>query len=178
MISKQFYLQLIGRVLLLTTSALLLAFCWLSKNAYLVLPIGAIIIVQVISFIAYFNQTNRKIAYLFESIKNEDFSLQFPEHIGLKSFKGLNQSLNQFNQQIRENKIRLEVQEKYYQEILETASIGIFTINSNGHILFANPTVRKVLNLEQLTHIRQLERTASTLFVKLKKLAPFEKQFE
>ena len=176
MISNQFYFQLLGRVVILTLSAILLAFCWYSKYPYLVGPIGLIILLQMLSFVLYFNQTNRKIAYLFESIKNEDFSFQFPEQVKIHSFKQLYQSLNQVNQQIRDQKKLQAAQEKYYQGILETATIGIFTTDTKGHILFANPRVRKLLNLDQLTHLRQLERTAPNLYIELRKLTPFHHQ--
>ncbi|MEO0339947.1 MAG: ATP-binding protein [Bacteroidota bacterium] len=176
MISKKFYVQLIVRVLFLTIAAHLLAFCWFSDYTYLVLPIGAMIIIQMLGFITYFNQTNRQIAHLFESIKNEDFSFQFPEQTKLSSFKKLNQSLNQVNQQIRDQQIQIAAQERYYQEILETATLGIFTVNPKGHILYANPTVRKLLNLEQMNHIRQFKETAPNLYAAVNSYTPLHHQ--
>lgn len=176
MISKRFYLQLIVRITLLTIFAMGLAFSWFTNYTYLVAPIGLFILVQVVAFITYFNQTNRKIAYLFESIKNEDFTFQFPEQILHPSFKRLHQSLNQVNERIREKQQLQQIQEQYYQEILETAAFGIFTANSKGHILFANPTARKLLNLERLSHLRQLEKTVPHLYDSLKGLQAFDRQ--
>ncbi len=86
------------------------------------------------------------------------------------------QSLNQVNQQIQNQQIRQQVQEKYYQEILEAAAFGIFTVNKQGHILFANPVVRKLLDLEQLSHLRQLEKTAPDLFHSIKKRTAFNRE--
>lgn len=176
MISTSFYFQLIGRVLLLTILAFVLTWCWFYGYLYLMIPMGLVLLFQMAAFVHYFNQTNRKIAHLFESIKNEDFTLRFPEGAPLNSFKKLNRSLNRVNDLIRTTHTTQQVQEKYYQEILQAATIGIFTINSKGHILFANATARKTFNLEQLNHIRQLERMDPKLYAALKERQAFNKQ--
>lgn len=176
MASKNYYFQLILRIGLITLFAFLFAFAWFNNRIYFAIALLALLIAQVVFLIKYLNQTNVKIAYFFESIKNEDFSLQFPEDTNPKSLKELHKCLNEVNNLIRETQIKNRTQENFYQEILKQAKIGILTLNTKGHILFSNPSVKRLFNCNQLNHIRQLEKVDKKLFNLLSELKPFERK--
>ncbi len=176
MASRNFYIQLIVRVLLLTATALGLAFTAV-KTWYLLLFFSIVALAgQVYDLIRFINSTNRKIAYFFDAIKNEDFTLRFPERVTIKSFKELNQSLNRVNGLIQEVHLQLQVREKYYQEILKQANIGIMTFNEKGHILFSNPTLEKLFNYSPLNHIKQLRQIDPKLHQVFESFRPFERK--
>lgn len=132
------------------------------------------LVLQTVFLIRYVNQTNRKIAYFFDAIKNEDFTLRFPEKLSVKSLEELNHSLNMLNAMIQDIHLKKQAQEQYYQEILKQADIGILTINPKGHILYANPTVEKLLNYRPLNHIKQLAQVDEKLYGLFENLQPFE----
>jgi nitrogen fixation/metabolism regulation signal transduction histidine kinase len=176
MASKNYYFQLILRVCIITIIAFIFAFTWLNSQIYIAVGSLILIIIQVLGLIKYLNQTNVKIAYFFESLKNEDFTLRFPEETNSKSLRQLHQSLNKVNNLIRDTQIKNRAQENYYQEILKQAKIGILTINNKGHILFSNPTVKRLFNSSQLNHIRQLEKVDKNLFNLISELKPFERK--
>ncbi|WP_338357630.1 sensor histidine kinase [Yeosuana marina] len=133
-----------------------------------------LITLQVVLLIQFINHTNRKIAYFFESVKNEDFTLRFPEQVHVKSLKELNRSLNMLNEKIQEIHLKNQAQEKYYQEILKQADIGIFTLNKKGHILFANSKMETLLNYKPLNHIKQLNQIDTKLYNLFSNLKPFD----
>ena len=176
MASKNYYFQLIIRIVGITIMAFIFAFTWLNNHIYLAVASLIVLIVLVINLIKYLNQTNLKIAYFFESLKNEDFTFRFPEETNPKSLKQLHKSLNEVNNLIRETQIKNRTQENYYQEILKQAKIGILTLNAKGHILFSNPTAKRLFNCSQLNHIRQLEKVDENLFNLLSELKPFERK--
>lgn len=176
MASRNFYVQLIFRVLFITLTALAFAFA-VFKLWYFTLAFSIIFLVaQVYSLIAFINSTNRKISYFFDAIRNEDFTLRFPEKVSIKSFKELNQSLNRVNSLIQEVHLQLQIREQYYQEILKQASIGIMTFNDKGHILFSNPTLEKLLNYTPLNHIKQLAQVDEGLYQVFKSFKPFDRK--
>nr|WP_298923640.1 ATP-binding protein [uncultured Allomuricauda sp.] len=176
MASRNFYVQLIFRVLFITLTALAFAFA-VFKLWYFTLAFSIIfLIAQVYSLIAFINSTNRKISYFFDAIRNEDFTLRFPEKVSIKSFKELNQSLNRVNGLIQEVHLQLQIREQYYQEILKQASIGIMTFNDKGHILFSNPTLEKLLNYTPLNHIKQLAQVDEGLYQVFKSFKPFDRK--
>jgi len=173
--SKNLYIQLVFRVVLITLTALLIGFLFIKEYYILCVLALCIIGIETLFLIKYVNQTNRRIAYFFDSIKNEDFTMRFPEAIKNKTIKELNSSLNTFNSKIQEVYLKNQSQEQFYQEILKQADIGILTFNTKGHILFANPTVEKLLNYTPLNHIKQLQQIDYKLYNLFVNLKPFER---
>jgi len=176
MINRNFYLQLILRIVVITLTAMVLAFTFLKGNYILSFFLLILIILQAVILIKFLNHTNRKIAYFFDAIRNEDFTLHFPEKDLIKSFKNLNHSLNRVNGLIQEVYLLKQAQEQYYQEILKQAAIGILTFNDKGHIIFSNPTAEKLLNYKPLNHIKQLAQVDKKLYTLFKNLKPFDQK--
>ncbi|MEN1785840.1 MAG: ATP-binding protein [Bacteroidota bacterium] len=176
MASRNFYLQLIFRVLAVTLTAMVLAFSYF-ENWYVLCAFSLFFVgLQAYFLIAYINSTNRKIAYFFDAIRNEDFTLRFPERVAIKSFKELNTSLNRVNSLIQEVHVQLQTREQYYQVILKQANIGIMTFNEQGHIRYSNPTLEKLLNHSPLNHIKQLQRVDPKLYRIFEPFEPFERE--
>ncbi len=81
MVSRNIYLQMVLRIIFITLSAAA-AMYFFFKNQYIATGIIAVLLIaQTSALIYYVNQTNRKIAYFFDAIKNEDFTLRFPERL-------------------------------------------------------------------------------------------------
>ena len=167
MASRNFYLLLIFRVLLITLSALGVAISWMKDRIAVACVLLIIIIIQTWYLIYFINRTNRKIAYFFDAIRNEDFTLRFPENVTIQSFKELNQSLNRVNELIQAVHKQLQSREQFYRQILSQANIGIMTYNEKGHILYSNPTLERLLNYRPLNHLRQLAMIDEDLYNQL-----------
>lgn len=176
MVSRYIYLQLVLRILLIALAAIGMSFFFFKEQYILSVIFLIFLIAQTAYLIRYVNHTNRKIAYFFDAIKNEDFTLRFPEKLSVKSLEELNHSLNMLNEQIQNIHLKKQEQEQYYQEILKQANIGILTYNEKGHILFANPTVEKLLNHKPLNHIKQLNQVDEKLYELFAKLKPFDRE--
>ncbi|MRH98995.1 PAS domain-containing protein [Kriegella sp. EG-1] len=174
MVSRSIYLQLVVRIVLLTVAGLGVGFFFFSKQYILAILSLLILIILTTTLIHYVNQTNRKIAYFFDAIKNEDFTLRFPEKLSVKSLEELNHSLNMLNEMIQEIHLKKLAQEQYYKEIIKQADIGILTVNEKGHILFANSTIEKLFNYTPLNHIKQLALVDKNLYTLFEELKPFE----
>lgn len=153
-----------------------IAFCFYKAQYLISALIFGLLILQTVYLISYVNQTNRKIAYFFDAIKNEDFTLRFPEKLSVKSLEELNHSLNMLNEMIQKIHLKKQAQEQYYQEIIKQADIGILTFNQKGHILFANARIEKLLNYKPLNHIKQLNQVDEKLYQLFSKLKPFDRE--
>lgn len=163
MIGNRFTFQLILRIGLIAVLSALTSYLWFRMGSYYFLIPSGLVIIQIYGLIHYINRTNRKMAFLFESIRNEDFSVRFDENSGPASLRELHTRLNALNQMVRENFIRNEEQEKYYRRILDQLKSGVLIYNRQGHIRIANPAASKLLDCEPLHHIRQLDRSAPGL---------------
>lgn len=176
MVSRHIYLQLIFRIVMLAFTALGLAFFFFDGRFAWAAFLLLLMILQAVSLIHYVNQTNRKIAYFFDAIKNEDFTLRFPEKLSVKSLEELNHSLNMLNAMIQEIHMKKQAQEQYYQEIMKQADIGILTFNKKGHIIYSNPTVERLLQYRPLNHIKQLSQVDPKLYSLFENLRPFDRK--
>ncbi len=79
MISKNLYVQIILRVLLLVAAAILLAWILFGPMASILAIIPVIILLaSSLEIIFFLNRVNRRIFYFFDAIKNEDSTLSFP----------------------------------------------------------------------------------------------------
>lgn len=177
MVSRNLYLNIIFRVCFLAISALLMGWLFFASEKLIFgIFMAAIFVFQVIELIHFINQTNRKIAFFFDAIRNDDSTLNFPEKTGNKSLRELNASLNKVNELIKKIKFELLEQEHYYKTILEHVSIGIITFNENGNIFLANTAARTLLNHEHLTHIKQISQVDRKLFSTISELQPGDKK--
>jgi nitrogen fixation/metabolism regulation signal transduction histidine kinase len=173
MASKNLYLNIIIRCCLLAGSALLLA--WLFFEQHSLVPgifVAIVFMIQVAELITFMNRTNRKIAFFFDAIQNDDSTLRFPENTSSKSLKELNISMNRVNNLIKNVKFELQEQEQYFKTILEHVSVGIIVYNEKGNIFLSNSAARNLLDYEPLTHINQLMRVDKNLFAAFKELQP------
>lgn len=173
MVSKNFYLNIVFRTILLAVSALAMSWLVFGSKLYLLgAALMLIFIAQIVEIINYLNRTNRKIAFFFDAVRNDDSTLHFPVNTGNKSLDELNESLNKLNELIKTIKFDLQEQEQYFKIILEQVSIGVITFNEHGNIFLSNSAARNLLKREQLTHINQLSQIDKNLFSALKKLRP------
>lgn len=130
----------------------------------------------VINLIIYLNATNRKISYFLESVQNDDSALSFPAELSNRPVRELYMGLKKVNQQIQQLKIESRQQEQYFQTLLEHVGTGIVTFNQKGFVFHANSAARKMLGVEVLTHINQLEKVSISLLQSVKNIQPFEQK--
>jgi len=177
MIGRNLYFQIIFRVVIVVLLSIAAGFMISSgQSLTLILLCFFIVVVVIINLIKYLNSTNRKISYFLESVQNEDSTLSFPTNITDKPIREIYQGLNKVNKQIQQLKIEGRQQEQYFQTLLEHVATGIVTFNEKGFVLHANSAAKKMLGVDVLTHINQLERVNRNLFQAIKNINPFEQK--
>src|ERR1035437_5742969 len=163
MISSKIYNNIIFRVIIIVLTALIAA--WVAETVHQWILFSVLMLLlcwEGYSLARSLNEVNRKIAFFFDAIRNEDTTLTFPE-TGSRSMNELSISMNRLNQIIRDTKKQIRQQEQYYETILEHASTGLLSFDERGYILLTNSAARHLLNCEPLTHITQLERVEKGL---------------
>lgn len=177
MISKNLYVQFLVRVLILVLLSLSLGWMIFQKEMYLlsILPVIALI-VYTVNLVWFLNVTNRRLFYFFDAIKNEDSTLSFPEKTNNKAIVELNKSLNKVNKQIQLILIENRQQEQYFQALMEHAATGMLTFDKNGFILHSNSFVKRLLSLDVLTHLNQLDKIDHKLFMSIKNIQASEQR--
>jgi two-component system nitrogen regulation sensor histidine kinase NtrY len=174
MASRHLYFQICFRVICILLTTLLFANLFLKDKFFLSSYIAFLLVFQAVWLIRFLNRTNRKIAYFFNAIENNDSTIHFPYDINTPSIRELISSLNRVNNLLQEAKINIKEQEQYFQTILEEAETGILVLNDTGHIILSNRTAKHLLNHKHLNHIRQLQPISESLFQTLQKAKGFD----
>jgi two-component system, NtrC family, nitrogen regulation sensor histidine kinase NtrY len=156
MIYRRFYLvmslYLAGIILL----AIAFAFSFGNDLTYSIISFLSLVLISV-SFGFWLNRTNKKLAFFFSAVRNEDTSLFFPEGTGFANEKLLNKSLNELNERLKNARINIELQEKFYKSIMEKIRTGIISFYNNGVVEFTNPEIKRMFGLDQIPHISKLK---------------------
>jgi nitrogen fixation/metabolism regulation signal transduction histidine kinase len=175
MIYRRFFIIVVGYLLGIILLSMIFAF-YLGKDLiYTIISISGIIILTA-SFGIWLNRTNKKLAFFFSSVRNEDTSLYFPEGIGFADEKLLNQSLNNLNSMLKEARINIELQEKFYKSIMDKISTAIISFYSNGVIEFTNPEFIRMFGLDHISHISKLNAIDPKLVELLEKIESGEQK--
>jgi two-component system, NtrC family, nitrogen regulation sensor histidine kinase NtrY len=177
MISQNIYIQIVLKVLLILLLALGAGYIIAVNGSLILSSVCVILEVPVVfNLIGYLNTTNRKISYFLESVQNDDSALLFPANINSNPIRELYQGLRKVNEQIQQLKIENLQREQYFQTLLENVATGIVTYNTKGFVQHANSAAKKMLSVQVLTHIDQLERISRDLFNTVRNIKPFEQQ--
>src|ERR1035437_6458133 len=155
MIYKRFYLIMVLYLAGVILFAIAFAFSFGNDLTYSIMSLFCLTLISV-SFGVWLNRTNKKLAYFFSAVRNEDTSLFFPEGIGFANEKLLNRSLNELNTRLKNARINIELQEKFYKSIMENIRTGIISFYNNGVVEFTNPEIKRMFGLEQIPHISKL----------------------
>jgi two-component system, NtrC family, nitrogen regulation sensor histidine kinase NtrY len=177
MISRNMHLNIIIRVSLIVLLCLMLGyFVFVIESVRLSIIISIAVLIATINLISYLNNTNRKMKFFFDSVRNDDSNLTFPADSKESGFKELYQSMNKVNHQIQQLKMENRNQEQYFQILLEHLATGIITYNSKGFILHANSSAKSLLSSDVLTHLQQIGRIDGKLLHTINNMKPNERR--
>lgn len=169
--NQSFLVNILSRILLIAAVAVGVGWTLFSaQSIFISLGLIVVIIFQIINLIHYQNSVNERIRYFFEAVKNEDFSQAFPIQKSDKIIQELNRSLQEINRKIQQIKIENHQQEQYFRALIEHVGTGILTFDERGFVIHANSALKKMLGLEQFTHLNQLEKIDHSLLHALKQI--------
>ncbi len=177
MVYKKFRFQVILRILLLTIT-LLLIFSFYRESAYRISTIilGVLFVAQVIFLIRFTEQTNRKLARFFSSIRNSDFMGSFADDGLGKSFDELNREFNEVIDAFKKTKTEKEENFNYLLTVIQHVSIGVLVFTRSGKVDVYNNAMKSLLQVKHLRNIRQLANISEELSTTLLEAKPGEKK--
>lgn len=175
MIYKRFYLIIVVYLTTMIVLALAFAFSFGKDITYSLISLFLLILLTV-SFGIWLNRTNKKLAYFFSAVRNEDTSLFFPESGGFANENLLNRSLNDLNTKLKNARINIELQETFYKSIMERISTGIISFYTNGVVGFINSEFKRMFGIDHISHINKLQNIDTKLVELLEKIGSGEQK--
>lgn len=164
-----------GLILRLLIFSLLLIACTLFfylQNWLYAIPLLILVLFSGWRIVYYTNAVNRKLAYFFEAVKNEDSSLHFPENVSNRSLQVLHKSMNRINQMISETRIKNEQNQRFFLEFMKHSSTGLMVVDERGYIDTINGKALRFCGLAYISHIQRLAQSNPVLHEALKTIIP------
>lgn len=160
---RKISLHLLFFLLLIIFCTVVTCICFMTgNNEWGVLAAGCVLFF-ISKTLTFYNAINRKLAYFFESMENDDYSVNFREKQGTSAEMFLNYILNKMKHVIQKTRIEAQQREKFYEIILGSIHSGIVILNEKGFVLQSNAAALKLLGMNVFTHTRQLYRVDSSL---------------
>lgn len=123
---------------------------------------GGLVLGGVVLLYSLFIRNTKKIAFLFDSIENDDYTFRFIGE-GDQYDKLLNNSLNRIKRVLENTRNDIIEREKYYEYILNNVETGIVIADSLGNVYQTNQAALKLLGLPVFTHVQQLKNVDKEL---------------
>ena len=119
MVNLNLYLKIIGSVSLIVLFALLGSMLLITATSYFLSFVCLCFILLITLLITrWINGTNRKIAIFFESIRNGDAALRYPDTMNDPFVKDLYAEMNRIILLFSQNQNEMEEKRLYYESIL------------------------------------------------------------
>ncbi len=173
---RRFEANCIIRVVLLVSCICLLAYL-LFRTEFIAASIfiGLMIAYQVYSLIRYLTKTNRDLNRFLLSIKHSDFSQSFATSVEGSGFEELNTAFREVTKEFQKAKIEKEEHFRFLQTIIDHVGIALIAFNPNGHVELINNAAKKLLKIQRLRNIDDLEQIGTGLAEKLGNISPGDK---
>ena len=156
--SNKYYRSIIVRVILITISALLLAFLSFKTNyLYSIFVMIMLIIAETWSLIRYIMRRRDDIKRMLEYIKESNPSLYFSQSHDYP-FKELSYFLNEIGDIVRGVRIDKENQLQYMNYIVQHVGTGLFSFDKEGKVEIINQAAKDLLGVKELNSINILDK--------------------
>ena len=152
--------------------AVLSGYVWATnRHAHLIATIPIIIFCLFRLFHIY-NELVERLMFVFNAVQNDDYSFRFTENPNITRHALVNQSLNRIKEVMDNAKMQIREREKYFELIMECANIGIVTVMENGTVAQTNSKALRIVGMERLNHIDQLQILSEELCEAMHRIEP------
>lgn len=163
MVFKNFRLQIVVRVLLLTGAITLFAWCIVHGYYLRSIYLGAAILILLIELIWYTDRFNRDLKNFLTSLLQSDFTTHFHTAGNGKSIDELYSMLNKIASAFRNISVQKEVQYRYLEMLFEHVRVGILSVDATGKVQHANQALKTMLQKNILPDLHAFESIDASL---------------
>jgi nitrogen fixation/metabolism regulation signal transduction histidine kinase len=155
--SNRYYIGIIVRVIIISLSAVLLAFTSFKTNfLYSILVLFILVIAQTWGLIQYIQRRRNDLKRMLEYIKENNPSVYFSQSRDYP-FNELGDFLNEIGDIVREVRIEKESQLQYMNYIVRHVGIGLVSFDQEGNIEIINQAAKDLLGVVEINSLNILE---------------------
>ena len=151
------YGKIIAYIVVIALAGAWSGYAWAKgHHAYLVVTVPVIALCLYRLFRLY-GEIVHRLMFVFNAVQNDDYSFRFTENPRYTKYAFVNQSLNRIKEVLDNAKLQIKEREQYFQLIMECANVGIVVIMENGTVAQTNSKALRIVGMERLNHIDQLQ---------------------
>ncbi|MCH7574901.1 MAG: ATP-binding protein [Candidatus Marinimicrobia bacterium] len=132
----------------------------------------AVALAQVYELIRYNTRTDRDLTYFFNSVRYNDFSLNFPSGRRSQAYSGLVESLNELMSAFRRERAGKEAQYRFMQTVVEHVNMALIAFDRDGEVQLFNLAAKRLLGVGYLRSLGALEDISPALAAALRDIRP------
>ncbi|MCK5028164.1 MAG: ATP-binding protein [Bacteroidales bacterium] len=148
---NKFYISIFSRIIIIVLTCFLFVY-FIEKDDNMLTSVFIVFLglVQIAYLIKYVNRTNRELAEFLTHLQQGDTSLLFNKENIEKTFKGLRNSFDKINTDVKQIKAEKEQKEHYLKYVIDNIKTGLLAFTESGDIEFVNNQAKTFLNKENL----------------------------
>ena len=169
---NSYYVNILVRILLISATNLGFFYFLLNRERFFtILFLGILFIVQVIWLFLYVNSVNRTLARFLLTLGEEETMVIPLQQQVEKTFRGLQHSFDTLNREIKRMRLENQYASVLIQNTVDQLGSGILAWNDHGEVDLVNRAGLKLLELNQLDNMQQLEEGYPGIMARLNGLA-------
>lgn len=177
MFAREFRINVIIRVAVITVIALTLAYVLANRSWFFTpLVLTILLLAGVWSLIYYIERTNKDLTHFILSIKQGGFTSSFPAGKRGDIHRKLSEAFNDVIEEFRKINLQRETHYQYLQILTENIQVGIISFDLDGKVMSLNPAARQLLNVFHLRHTREIKSVNPKLYVTVNELEPGQRR--
>ena len=175
MIYKNFRVNAVIRIALITVSIFAFFYTWLNFDFFITPVLVALfILIQLFSLFKWVDKTNRDLASFLESIRFSEFTRSFQVEGMGSSFDELNRAFNEVIKDFQTVRSEKEEHFQYLQSIVQNIEVSIIAYQRDGTVEMINKAAKKLFQVSGIKNIKQLFVVSNELVDKLLTINPGE----
>lgn len=162
---------LLGRIALLALTIFSLAYTIIdSWGGFLISFLLIIMVVQII-FLSRFSESSfKKVRIFLDNIKQDKYSQLYPVKFDGTETDDLHIEFNAILAKLKEDQSEKEANSQYFRSVFKHLSIGLITFGEDGKIQLINTAAKRILDVEELSSIQEVEQLNKELHLAIKNL--------
>ena len=162
---------LLGRIALVAASLFLLAYAIMGSWGVFMISLFLILVVfQIIFLVRYSESSFKKVRLFLDNIKQDKYSQLYPVKFDGTETDDLHIEFNAILAKLKEDQAEKEANYQYFRSVFKHLSIGLITFGEDGEIQILNVAAKRILNIEELKNIAEIESINKELHLAVQNL--------
>lgn len=162
---------LLGRILLLSGSLFLLSYAIFDTWGVFMISLFIILVIfQIIFMLRYSESSFKKVRTFLDGIKQDKYSQLYPVKFDGTETDDLHIEFNAILAKLKEDQAEKEANYQYFRSVFKHLSIGLISYGENGEIQIVNTAAKRILDVEELKNISQIEHINKELHMAIQNL--------